>query len=39
MNTKLCNIGMKTTVPFAATSATRNSDIVDWLENMVEKLT
>lgn len=39
MDTELCNIGIKTTVPFAATSGRRDSDRRDRQKNMVEKLT
>ena len=39
MDNRLCNIGMKTTVHFFATSAKTDSDRLDKLENMVENLT
>ena len=39
MGTESCSIGMKTTVPFAATSKRNESDRLDKLENMVKTLT
>ena len=39
IDTELCNICMKITVPFVAPSTRTDSDRLDRLENMVEKLT
>ena len=39
MGTELCNVGMKTTVPFAAISTSTDSDRLDNLENKFKRLT